>query len=420
MDIHRNPDSQAIWRRRGPRLALGALLLGGLAVAGLRARPTELSATAGSVLVATVERGPLALDLRASGVLLPSDVRWITAQAEGRVERIEVQAGAKVQAGDLLLKLVNPQLEQRAEETQGSLEQAQAELRALQSTLDSLQLNQRAAIQRAELAARSADLQWEADNELLKDGMVSKLAYQRSGFNVEQARQNLALERQLLERNAASIQAQLAARQAAVARLGKTLQRDQEQVTGLSLRAPIAGIVQEIALQPGQRVAVGASLAKVARADALYAEIQVQEAMARDLAPGQAAQIDLRSGTADAQVAGLVSRVAPKVSNGVVKVDIALQGPLPRGARPDLSVDGTIQLSRLADTLQVQRPAFSQGDAVASLFRVGADGVAERVSVQFGAASVGRIAIRSGLSLGDRIVVSDTSGWRHASRVKIQ
>jgi len=420
MDIQRNSADQPWWRRRRNRLALAGAVLLGLLVAGLRARPAELSVKAASVSVATVERGPLTLSLRAAGSLLPSEVRWITAQAEGRVDRIEVQAGSRVKAGEVLLRLLNPQLLQRVEESRWSLQQAEAELRALQSTLDSGLLNQRAAVQRAELALRSADLQWAADQELLKDGMVSKLAYQRSQFNLEQARQNLTLERQLLDRSSTNGQAQLAAKQAAVARLAKALQRDQELAEALALRSPMDGIVQELALQPGQSVLPGASLAKVARADALYAEIQVQEAQARDLAPGLAASVDLRSGTPDGVVAGVVSRVAPKVSNGVVKVDIRLDGPLPRGARPDLSVDGTIELSRLADTLQVQRPVFSQGNTSASVFRLGTDGIAERVDVQFGAAAVSRIAIKGGLKVGERIVVSDTSGWRQLQRVSIQ
>lgn len=420
MDIQRNSSDIPWWHRRQPRLALAGLVLLALLVAGLRTRPAELSVRAGSVTVATVERGPLTLNLRGSGVLLPSDVRWIAAQAEGRVDRIEAQAGSRVKAGDLLLRLVNPQLLQRVEESRWSLQQAEAELRALQSTLDSGLLNQRAALQRAELALRSADLQWAADQELLKDGMVSMLAYQRSQFNVEQAKQNLTLERQLLERSSANGQAQLAAKQAAVARFAKALQRDQELAAALELRAPMDGIVQELALQPGQSVLPGAALAKVARADALYAEIQVQEAQARDLAPGLAASVDLRSGTPDGVIAGVVSRVAPKVSNGVVRVDIRLEGALPRGARPDLSVDGTIELTRLADTLQVQRPVFSQGETAASVYRVGVDGVAERVDVRFGAAAVSRIAIKTGLKLGERIVVSDTSGWRQLQRVSIQ
>ncbi|MDM4765512.1 efflux RND transporter periplasmic adaptor subunit [Pelomonas sp. SE-A7] len=420
MDIPRTPQDKPLLRRRWLRLALAVLALLALLMAGLRARPSELSVRSSSLVIAAVERGPLTLNLRGSGSLLPSEVRWITTQAEGRVDRVEVQAGSRVKAGDMLLRLLNPQLLQKVEESRWSLQQAEAELRALQSSLDSSLLNQRASLQRAELALRSAELQWAADQELLKDGMVSKLAYQRSQFNVEQARQNLALERELLERGVGNGQAQRAAKQAAVARLAKALQRDQELADALTLRSPIDGIVQELALQPGQAVLPGASLAKVARADALYAEIQVQEAQARDLAPGLNASVDLRSGAADGVIAGVVSRVAPKVSNGVVKVDIQLLGALPRGARPDLSVDGTIELARLDDTLQVQRPAFSQGDSSAQVFRVGPDGMAERVPVQFGAAAVSRIVVKQGLKLGERIVVSDTSSWRLLERVSIQ
>ncbi|MDC8771366.1 efflux RND transporter periplasmic adaptor subunit [Roseateles albus] len=424
MDIRRSPHRFAFLRRPIVKwsglAAAGLALLGGALSLGLNARPASMSVSAKTVSLATVERGALDLDLRASGILLPSEVRWIAAQSEGRVERIAVQAGAELAQGQVLLVLSNPQLQQRAEESRWTLEQAQAEARALRLSLESQQMSASAAIQRAELALQSAQLQWAADQELLKDGMVSKLAYQRSEFNLKQSTQGLSLERQLFQQAQANQQAQLSAKQATLAKLSKSLQRDLDQVAALTVRAPMSGILQELNLQPGQSVSAGANLAKMARADALYAELQVQEAMARDIAIGQTVRLDLRTGGSDGQIAGLVARIAPKVSKGSVQVDISLQGPLPRGARPDLSVDGTIAITRLADTLQVQRPVFSQAQSTASVFRIGTGGVAERVPVQFGAASVGRIAVLSGLSQGDRIVVSDTSAWSQAARVSIR
>ena len=424
MDTRRSPQRFAALRRPAFKWTVATLLalalLGTVLNLGLKARPSSLKVEAKTVSLATVERGELALDVRASGILLPTAIRWIAAASEGRVERIAVQAGAQLNEGQVLLVLSNPQLQQRAEESRWSLEQAQAEAHALQLSLESQQMSNEAAVQRAELALQSAQLQADADQELLKDGMVSKLAFQRSAFNLTQSQQGLRLERQLQQQSAANMAAQIRAKNAALAKLSKSLQRDLDQVAALTVRAPMSGILQELNLQTGQSVAAGTNLAKLARADALYAELQVQEAQARDIAPGQSVQVDLRTGGKDGQVAGIVSRVAPKVSNGVVKVDIGLTGSLPRGARPDLSVDGTIAITRLADALQVQRPVFSQAQATATVFRVGADGVAERVAVQFGAASVGRIAVRSGLQLGDRIVVSDTSGWTQASRVSIR
>lgn len=424
MDILRPPRRFAFLRRPAviwtALAALGLALLSGALNVGLGAKPASLSVAAKSVSLARVERGPLALDLRASGILAPSEVRWIAALSDGRVERIEVQAGSALKQGQVLLVLSNPQLQQRAEESRWTLEQAQAEVRALQLGLESQQLSAAAAVQRAELAAQSAQLQWAADEELLKDGMISKLAHQRSAFNLKQSEQGLALERQLLLQTQASQLAQLSAKRAAIAKLSKSLQRDLDMVAALTVRAPMDGILQELNLQTGQSVGNGATLAKLARADALYAELQVQEALARDIAVGQSVQLDLRTGGSDGQMAGVVRRVAPKVNKGAVVVDVALHGGLPRGAKPDLSVDGVIAISRLADTLQVQRPVFSQALMTASVFRVGADGVAERVAVQFGPASVGRIAVRSGLQLGDRIVVSDTSAWSQATRVSIR
>ncbi|MCZ8072813.1 MAG: efflux RND transporter periplasmic adaptor subunit, partial [Paucibacter sp.] len=243
---------------------------------------------------AAVERGPLALDVRGSGVLVSSDPRWITAQSEARVERLHAQAGSSLRQGELLMLLSNPQLQQRAQESRWQLEQAEAELKALQASLDSLVMNAQAAVQRAEFGARSAELQGQADQELLKDGMVSKLAFQRSRFSVEQAGQTLQLERELLQRQRAAMQAQLEAKRAALARLHKAWQRDLELVEALQVRAPADGVVQELTLQAGQSVVAGALLAKLARADTLYAEIQVQEAQARDIAVGRSAQIDLR------------------------------------------------------------------------------------------------------------------------------
>ncbi|MBB4843935.1 HlyD family secretion protein [Paucibacter oligotrophus] len=423
MDIQRALTPLQRLRRQGSRLGLAALLLGllaGLLALRLQARPSELTVSRQGVLLAAVEQGPLQLDVRAAGLLLPSQQRWIAAQSEGRVERVEVQAGTAVRKGQVLLQLSNPQLQQALQEIHGQWVQARAEMSATQLSLESQALNQRAATQRAEFALRSAELQWEADQELLKDGMVSKLAFERSRFALEQARQTLQLELEQLSRQRAAMQAQLEAKRAALSRWQQSQQRAQDLLDALSVRAPDEGVVQELNLQPGQSVAAGANLAKLARAGALYAQLQVQEAQARDIALGQAARLDLRSGGSDGQLSGRVSRVAAKVSNGVVLVDVEPSGALPRGARPDLGVDGVITLSRLDNTLQLQRPVFSQALSSGSVFRLGADGVLERVPVQFGPASVGRIALLSGLRLGDQVVVSDTSAWREAQRVRLR
>ncbi len=424
MDLPRTLTSRQRWWRLAARPALGLLLVlllvGGLLALRLRAEPAELTVSARGLNFAQVERGPLALDVRGSGVLVPSELRWVAAQSEARVEKLLAQAGSQLKQGELLMVLNNPQLLQRAQESRWQWEQAQAELQALQASLDSQVMSAQAAVQRAEFNARSAELQWQADQELLKDGMVSKLAFQRSRFSVEQAGQTLQLERALLQQHRAAKQAQLDAKRAALARLHKAWQRDLELVEALQVRAPEDGVVQELTLQPGQSVTAGALLAKLARAGALYAEIQVQEAQARDIALGQEAVVDLRTGNRDGALRAVVSRVAPKVSNSLLKVDLRILDPLPQGARPDLSVDGSIALNRISDTLQVQRPVFSQALSQTSVYRMLSEDLAERVSVQFGPASISRIAIQSGLRPGDRIIVSDTSTWRLAERVRLR
>lgn len=424
MDLQRTLSPWQRWRRRaaGPALVLLLVLATAGAVYALRqqADSAELTVSARGISIASVEHGPLALDVRGSGVLLPRDLRWIAAQSEARVERLVAQAGSRLKKGELLLVLSNPQLLQRAQESRWQLEQAQAELKALALSLSSQAMNQRAAVQRAEFAARSAELQWQADQELLKDGMVSKLAFQRSHFSVEQSQHTLQLERELLTQHDSSMQAQLEAKRAAVARLHKAWERDLELVEALQVRAPEDGVLQELTLQPGQSVAAGSNLAKLSSGDALYAELQIQEAQARDIALGQSVTLDLRTGDKDGLLSGVVSRVAPKLSNGLLKIDVSIQGQLPRGARPDLSVDGVIALTRLADTLQVQRPVFSQAMSRGHAYRLIADDLAERISVQYGPASVGRIAIADGLKPGDRIVVSDTSAWAQNQRVRLR
>lgn len=424
MDLQRSLSRWQRWRSRAlkPALALGLVACLAGAVWALSHAPgaAEHVVASRGVSLATVEQGPLAIDVRGSGVLLPRDPRWIAAQSEARVERLLALPGSRLAPGDLILQLSNPQLHQRAQESRSQLQQAEAELKALSLSLSSQAMNQRAATQRAGFALRQAELQWQADQELLKDGMVSKLAYQRSRFNVEQAQQTLQLERELLAQHEAAMQAQLDAKRALIARLQQALQRDLDLVDALSVRAPGAGVLLELALQAGQSVAAGSNLAKLALGDALYAELQIQEAQARDIAIGQAVQLDLRSGTADGQLQGRVSRVAPKLSNGLLKIDVSIESALPKGARPDLNVDGVIALNSLANALQVQRPLFSQGMSEGQVYRLVAEGLLERTTVRFGPASVNRIAIVQGLRPGDRIVTSDTSSWGQSLRVQLR
>ena len=416
MDIPRAPAKRPIWKRRKVMIVTASLLLTGIVIAGFNVNPAGMQVDASGVSTSVVQRAPLIVTVQGSGVLRAQDVRLIAAQTEARVERVLVQPGTPVKTGTLLVQLTNPTLNRIADESRWGVEQAQAELNALRTQLDSEQLNQHANVARAEYAAESARLQVEAEADLFKSHIVSKLTYERSQLNLKQLDETLNLERERLTKGQANIRAQIAAREAVVARQRAILQRAQDQVAALSVTAPIDAMVEELNLQPGQAVLPGASLVKIANPKELYAEIQIPEAQGKDLAAGQAAQVDIRTAMVQAQV----MRVAPTVSNGTVRVDLRLLGGLPQGARPDLSVDGTIEVAHIDNALQVGRPVFSQPDSQANVYRIGRGNVAERVNVEFGTAAVSRIVIKKGLEPGDRIVVSDTTNWRTHDRVKIR
>lgn len=402
-----------------PGLALFAVLLSA-GISTLWGQRVERRVRAAHVQLGTVSVGSLREELRAPGTLQLRDPQWLTAPMEGRVERLSVQAGQAVKAGDSLLKLSNPAQEQRVLDARWQHEQAEAECRALQATLDSQITQQRSAVDRAAYAERSALLQWNADEELLREGLVTKIAHQRSQFNLEQARHLLLLERTVLAQQQDSVRAQIKARQAALERLRQALAAESARQDSLWIRAPMDAVVQELGLQIGQSVAAGASLARLGKPEALMAELQVPESQARELAPGQRVELDLRNSTSESRVRGHVERIAPKVQQGVVKVHVALDQALPAGARPDLSIDGTVLLRELPQTVQVPRPLFSQPHALGHVYRLDAQGLAWRVPVRFGAAAVGRIAIEAGLQPGERIVTSDTSDWPVNTPVRLE
>ena len=401
-----------------PGLALVAVLLGA-GISTLWGQRVERRVRAAHVQLGTVSLGPLREELRAPGSLQLRDPQWLTAPMEGRIERLSVQPGQAVKAGDSLLKLSNPAQEQRVLDARWQHEQAEAECRALQATLGSQITQQRSAVDRAAYAERSALLQWNADEELLREGLVTKIAHQRSQFNLEQAR-HLLLERTVLTQQQESVRAQIKARQAAVERLRQALAAESARQDSLWIRAPMDAVVQELGLQIGQSVAAGASLARLGKPESLMAELQVPESQARELAPGQRVELDLRNSTSESRVRGHIERIAPKVQQGVVKVNVALDQALPPGARPDLSIDGTVLLRELPQTVQVPRPLFSQPHAQGHVYRLDAQGLAWRVPVRFGAAAVGRIAIEAGLQTGDRIVTSDTSDWPVNTPVRLE
>jgi multidrug efflux pump subunit AcrA (membrane-fusion protein) len=351
-----------------------------------------------------VERSELTREVRGPGTLVPEQVRFISAAWPSRVEAIRVKAGEAVEADAVLLELKNPDLELQALEAERQLASAQAALVELTTQGQSTQLQLDASLATLKADADEARRQAEANRVLTERGMVSLQEQQRTDGKAAELDQRLKLERErraVLERGLIS---QLAAQREQLGRLRAVAEFRRSQVEGLKVRADERGVVQELVLQPGQWVNAGTLLAKVAQPQKLKAQLRISEVQARDVAAGQRAHIDTRQGIVD----GTVSRVDPSVIAGTVTVDVTLEGALPKGARPELSVDGTVELERLPNVLHVARPAFAAAEGPAQLYRVDLDGAhATRVPVTLGKSSVSRVEVVKGLSEGDQVILSD-------------
>lgn len=416
MDISR-PEFRQKKRRR--QLAWGAaaavtLIIAIVFVARLeRAVPAVPRAT---VWIDSVREGEMIRQVRGPGKLVPREIRWITAQAGGRVERILVRPGETVEPDTLLVEMGNPDLVQQMEEARYALEAAEADLADTRLQLESRRLDQRAAVGVARAEYEGARLQAEAEKQLSEEGIVPAIQYQRSVLTAEQLRLRLEIEEERLGQFSASMEAQLAAQQARVEQSRNAFSRQQNMVEAMAVRAGLAGVLQEIQVEEGQRVELGGNIARVARPDELQAELQIPETQARDVLIGQRVAVDTRNGI----IEGTVSRIDPGVSGGTVQVDVELLGHLPRGARPDLSVDGTIEIERLENATFTGRPSYGQSNSQISLFKVVEEGrYAQRIPVQLGRTSVNLVEIVQGLSPGDEVILSDTSAWSDYERIRL-
>ncbi|MDX1380351.1 MAG: HlyD family efflux transporter periplasmic adaptor subunit [Xanthomonadales bacterium] len=416
VDIHR-PELKRQRKRRQwlyAAMAVAAAAVVGVAVFSLD--PATPTVARNSVWTDTVRAGEFVLEVRGPGSLVPREIRWIPAASAGRVERILVKPGARVEADTVLVELSNPELVQAADEARWQAEAAEAEWQSLQAELDRQLLDARADFATVRADYESARLQAEAEGGLAKDGVVSMLQYRQSQLRADQLQVRVELEEQRIERLKASVTAQLAARRAVVEQANQLrLQRDR-QVADLEIRAGIAGVLQQVPVEEGQQVQLGANVARVARPDELIAELRIAETQARDVQLDLPVRVDTRNGI----VPGRVMRIDPAVQNGTVQVDVELTADLPAGARPDLSVDGTIVIERLSNVVFVGRPAYGQPDSTLSLFKVGADGEAQRVDVALGRASINLIEVRSGLVPGDLVVLSDTSAWDEYDAIRLE
>jgi HlyD family secretion protein len=417
MDIPREDLKQQ--RRR--RIVVGTVVaIVGVVVITLglsRLQPAAPTVEKSTVWIDSVKRGEMVRQVRGPGSLVPLEIRWITAATSGRVERLPLEPGVEVQPDTVLVVLTSPEVKQSALEAESNLREGEAQYRELVARLDNEILQQQATVGGAEANMSEAALQLEADEKLAKEGLIPDINLQRSRLRAKQTRQTAEFEQQRLEKERDSNRAQLAAQKARIAQLGAMAKLRRQQADALRVRAGIAGVLQAVAVEVGQQVAAGANLARVAQPDHLKAELRIPETQAKDVATGQKAAIDTRNGVID----GRVIRVDPSVREGTVTVDVALRGALPKGARPDLSVDGTIEIERLKDVLYVGRPAYGQAESTISMFRLSSDGdEAVRVPVKLGRSSVNTIEIREGLTLGDQVILSDTSQWDGYDRIRLE
>jgi HlyD family secretion protein len=394
--------------------AITVVLLMGVGVA--RLKPAAPGVDRNTLWIDTVQRGPLLRQVRGTGTLIPEDLRWIPAATSGRVERIIVKAGSTVMADTIILELSNPTLEQELQDAAFRVRSGEATLTNLRVQLETAHLQQEASTATIEADYKKAALQAEINAQLADKQLVSTLVLTQSQLDRQLLESRYDISKRQLEKDSESMKARLAAQESDLEQTRALLRLKQRQVNDLQVRAGLQGVLQIVPVEVGQQVAPGANLARVANPSQLKAELKIAETQAKDIQIGQPVSIDTRNGLVD----GLVSRIDPAVVNGTVTVDVTLQGALPKGARPDLTVDGTIELERLADVLFVGRPALGQEQSAVGLFKLDADGGAARIQARIGRMSVDKVELVSGLAAGDQVILSDMSAWDAYDRVRLQ
>jgi HlyD family secretion protein len=391
---------------------LGAIALITLGVS--RLKPAAPTVERGTLLIDTVKRGQMLRQVRGNGTLVPEDIRVIAASTQGRVERILVQPGTEVSAGTLLIELSNPELQQSSVDAEYQLRAAEADYNNLKVKLQSDRMNQQVVAAGVHSEYEQAKLQLDTDETLAKDGLVAPLTLKLSRVKLAELSNRYNLEQKRLDVSVKSAEAQLAAQQARISQQQALLKLKQSQVRTLGVLAGTNGVLQQMQVEVGQQVTPGTTLARVVEPQHLKAELKIAETQAKDIQLGQQADIDTRNGV----IPGHVSRIDPAAQQGTVTVDVALDGQLPQGARPDLTVDGTVELERLTNVIYVGRPAFGQSQSAVSMFKLESDGKsAVRVPVKLGRSSVNTIEVVEGLQPGDQVVLSDTSAWDAFNRI---
>ncbi len=420
MDIQR-PDLAVKKKRRrliAGSIAVAVLALGTLGLA--RLEPAALKVDKNSVWLDTVKQGELLREVRGPGVLQPKEIRWIAAESNARVEHVLVKPGATVKADTVILELSNPDVVDARLAAEAQLAAANADFTAKRIALESAVLDLRANLATVRADAEGARLRAEAEADLSRKGVISGLQFKESELKAAQLKERLGIEQDRLAKAEENMKAQLVAERSRLDQQENTVKLRRARADALNVRAGIDGVLQQVPVEEGQQVAAGANLARVAKPDVLIAKLQVPETQARDVRIDQKVRIDPRSGN-NTTVAAHVVRIDPAVKNGSVEVDVDFDAPLPEGARPDQSVDGVVEIERLANVIYVGRPASGQSGASISLFRLDGDShIARRVPVKLGRASVSLIEVVDGLKVGDRVVLSDTTAWEQQDRIRIE
>lgn len=414
MDIKRAPQ-----KKTGRYVAIGAGIVGLLivTVAISKLKPAAPSVDRAALWIEAVRRGPMLRQVRGPGTLVPDSIRWVPAVTSGRVERVHVRNGAAVRAGEVLLDMTNPDEQLQLLTAEQTLSAAEAQLVTMRTNLETARLNQRGTVLSMRTTLRDTQRQLASAETLIVRNLIAANDVQRLRDQVSEYTERLEIEESRLQLMTGTVDSQLTLQRGQIARLSAVAESYRDRLRQMRVTAPTTGVVQDLNLQTGQWVQSGTTLARIVQPGKLRAELRIPETQARDVALGQAAEIDTRIGI----VRGRVQRIDPAAQSGSVVVDVALEGELPQGARPDLSVEGVIEIERLDDVLFVGRPAYGNPGGSVGLFKLVEGGrYAERVSVRLGRASVNTVELLGGLEVDEEVILSDMSRWDAVDRVRIK
>ena len=398
-------------------IVFGIAAIGGITYGLTKLKPAAPTLESSTAVIETVKRGEMIRDIRGNGTLVPEITRWVPAPADGRVEKVLLQAGVEVAPSTVLVELSNPQLEQSAMDAEFQVKAAEADEENLKVRLESDTMTQRSTIATINSQYSQAKLQLDTDEVLAEQNLVAPLLLKISRVAVQDLANRLKVEQERLAVNSKSTRAQLNAAASRLQQLRAMAQLRRLEVDALKVRAGTGGVLQQVSVQVGQQVTPGFNIARVADPASLKAVLRVAETTIKDVRVGQSVTVDTRNGL----IQGQVARIDPAAREGTFEIDVSLNGPLPPSARPDLSVDGTIELERLRDVLKVGRPAFGQAQQTIGMFVLTPDGSeAVRTSVKLGRNSVSTIEIIEGLKEGDRVIISDTSALDSYDRIRVR